>query len=91
MDKIFEQRTEVPNVLCSLFEDNNVALELAKTPSYCPTTKLIGIKYHHFREHVKSVRIKIQPIDNHEQIADQFTKRLATETFKYICYQLLGW
>jgi hypothetical protein len=32
MDKIFEQTTEVPNVCCSLFEDNNGALELARTP-----------------------------------------------------------
>ena len=72
MDKIFEKTMDVPQVYCSLFEDNNGALELAKTPWYCPRTKHIGIKYHHFREHVKSGRIKIQPVGTQEQIVDQF-------------------
>ena len=91
MDKIFEQSTDVPQVHCSLFEDNNGALELAKTPRYRPRTKHIAIKYHHFREHVKSGRIKIQPIDTREQIADQFTKGLSTVTFQYLRYMILGW
>ena len=80
-----------PEIKCTLFEDNNGALELAKQPRYRPRTKHIAIKYHHFREHVKSGRIKIQPIDTQEQIADQFTKGLSTDTFRYLRFQLLGW
>ena len=91
MDDIFDQTTDLPNVHCSLFEDNNGALELAKTPRYRPRTKHIAVKYHHFRSHVKSGRIKILPIDTREQIADQFTKGLSTDTFRYLRFQLLGW
>jgi hypothetical protein len=91
MDKIFDQKTDIPKVHCSLFEDNNGALELARAPRYRPRTKHIAIKYHHFREHVKSGRIKIQPVDTKEQIADQFTKGLSTDIFQYLRYKLLGW
>jgi hypothetical protein len=39
-----------PTVKCTIFEDNNGALELAKAPKMCPRTKhIVAIKYHHFR------------------------------------------
>jgi hypothetical protein len=76
LDNIFDQKTETPSMKCTLFEDNNGALELATAPTYRPRTKHIAIKYHHFREHVKAGRIKIMAIDTHEQIADQFTPRV---------------
>ncbi len=44
---------EKPEIACTLFEDNNGALELANAPRYRPRTKHIALKYHHFREHVK--------------------------------------
>ena len=91
MDSIFGQKTDKPTVHCSLFEDNNGALELAKTPRYRPRTKHIAVKYHHFRSHVKSGKIKIEPIDTREQIADQFTKGLPTDLFQHLRYKLLGW
>ena len=74
MDHIFLQCSSPPMVKCTVFEDNNGALELATTPRYHPRTKHIAIKYHHFREHVKNGIIKIVSIDTKEQIADQFTK-----------------
>ena len=76
---------------CRLFEDNNGALELARQPRYRPRTKHIAIKYHHFREHVKTGKVSIEPIDTKEQIADQFTKALQPTIFKYLRYKLLGW
>jgi hypothetical protein len=91
MDTIYDQLTTTPIVSCTLFEDNNGALELARTPRYRPRTKHIAIKYHHFREHVKSGRIKILAIDTREQIADQFTKGLSADIFKYLRFKLMGW
>ena len=38
-----------PSVKCKIFEDNNGAIELAKTPKICPRTKYTALKYHHFR------------------------------------------
>ena len=91
MELIFNQDQERPIIHCTLFEDNNGALELAKAPRYRPRTKHIGIKYHHFREHVKRGLVSIEPIYTREQIADQFTKGLPTVTFEYLRFKLLGW
>ena len=91
MDHMFDQCSSPPVVKCTVFEDNNGALELAMTPRYRPRTKHIAIKYHHFREHVKNGLIKIVPIDTKEQITDQFTKGLSTSPFQYLRKKLIGW
>ena len=84
-------RTNKPCVKCTLFEDNNGALELAKSPKYRPRTKHIATKYHHFRQHVENGEIIIEAIDTAEQIADQFTKGLPEPTFRFLRKKLLGW
>ena len=91
MESIYGHDKECPVIHCKLFEDNNGALELAREPRYRPRTKHIAIKYHHFREHVKTGRISINAIDTTEQIADQFTKGLSKGVFEYLCYKLMGW
>ena len=91
MAMIFVENTQKVHMHCTLFEDNNGALELAKAPRYRPRTKHIAVKYHHFREKVKNGLIKISPIDTREQIADQFTKGLQVRTFKYLRNKLVGW
>jgi hypothetical protein len=91
MNSIFGDKDTKPTVHCTLFEDNNGALELAKAPRYRPRTKHIAIKYHHFREHVKKGAVSIEPIDTKEQIADQFTKGLQNAVFEYLRFKLLGW
>lgn len=89
--KIYGHDENKPIVHCTLFEDNYGTLELAHEPRYRPRTKHTEIKYHHFREHVKSGRIKISPIDTKEQIVEQFTKGLPTSLFEYLRFQLIGW
>lgn len=91
MDGIFNDSSPKPILHCKLFEDNNGALELAKSPRYRPRTKHIAIKYHHFREHVKLGKVSINAIDTSEQIADIFTKGLPSISFAYLRYKLLGW
>ena len=91
MDEIFGKLSPKPTVHCTLFEDNNGALELATAPRYRPRTKHIAVKYHHFREHVRNGKVSIKPIDTLEQIADQFTKGLQKGTFEYLRYKLIGW
>eukprot|EP00957_Ditylum_brightwellii_P118202 9015472-Ditylum_brightwellii.AAC.1 len=38
---------------CTVFEDNNGCIELAKCPRMRPRTKHISIKHHHFRKKVE--------------------------------------
>eukprot|EP00957_Ditylum_brightwellii_P008323 630092-Ditylum_brightwellii.AAC.1 len=51
---------------CTVFEDNNGCIELAKCPRMRPRTKHIAIKYHHFRSKVKDGSIRIERIDTHD-------------------------
>lgn len=82
---------QTPTVYCKLFEDNSAALEIARVPKMRPRTKHINIKYHHFRQHVKSGQIKILPIDTKDQIADIFTKPLPFHLFNKSRELLLKW
>jgi hypothetical protein len=91
LDGIFGNNSPKPNIHCTLFEDNNGALELANSPRYRPRTKHIAIKYHHFREHVKTGKISIHAIDTKQQIADIFTKALPAPSFTYLRQKLIGW
>ena len=90
-DLVYGNDTKKPEIHCTLFEDNNGALNLAMSPRYRPRTKHIAIKYHHFREHIKNGTVTVNAIDTKDQIADQFTKGLQSSTFKFLRGKLLGW
>jgi hypothetical protein len=79
-----------PYVYCKVFEDNSGALELARLPKLHPRTKHINVCYHHFREHVRKVLIKIFPVGTSDQIADVLTKALAQNDFTRHRIQLCG-
>ena len=77
----FDVVSTEPTVYCKAFEDNSGALELARTPKLRPRTKHINIKYHHFRDHVRSGKIKIYPVKSEDQLADVLTKPLPQNLF----------
>jgi hypothetical protein len=81
----------VPVTKCTVFEDNNGALEMAQTPKMRPRTKHINIKYHHFRSAVQRGDIEIEKIHTSEQEADIFTKPLDEKTFIYLRHKFMGW
>jgi len=56
-----------------------------------PRTKHIALKYKHFREHVRTGKIRINAIDTREQLADIFTKPLPRVAFIYLRHKLCGW
>ncbi|GFH59556.1 hypothetical protein CTEN210_16032 [Chaetoceros tenuissimus] len=70
----------IPNVKCTLFEDNVGAETLAKAPKMTPRTKHIAIKYHNFGEAVKSGVLKIERVDTKEQLTDIFMKATTVKT-----------
>ncbi len=85
-----------PIVRCKAFEDNSGALELARLPKMRPRTKHINVKYHHFREWVKTTAggkgmIEIFPIDTLEQPADLLTKPLDLASFLKHRFTIMGW
>ena len=80
-----------PYLKCTLFEDNDACLQLARAPRMNPRTKYIGLKYHHFRSYVQSEIVKIEPIDTTDQLADMLTKPLEAPQFQKLRKGLLGW
>ena len=83
--------TKPPKIHCTLFEDNVGAETLAKAPKMNPRTKHIAIKYHFFREAVKSNILKISRIDTKNQLADIFTKPTPISTLEPLRKEIMGW
>jgi hypothetical protein len=75
----------------TVFEDNRSCVDLIKAPKMNPRTRYIAIKYHHFREHVRSGQIKIEWIDTARQIADIFTKPLSASKFVFLRERFFCW
>jgi hypothetical protein len=75
----------------TVFEDNKVCVDLIAAPTMRPRTRHIAIKYHHFREHVRTGQIRIKWISTSDQLADIFTKPLPLSKFTTIHQKLLGW
>ena len=50
-------------IKCTVFEDNNGAIELAKAPNMRPMTKHIAIKHYHFRSCVQKGEIIIEKVE----------------------------
>ena len=91
LEPFFGNVLKSPNIKCTVFEDNQSCIALAKAPRMNPRIKYIGLKYHRFREHIKSGKVDIEYIKTGEQIADIFTKPLPTPTFTYLRSKLCGW
>jgi hypothetical protein len=61
----------VPHVHCKIFEYNSGSLELTRLLKFRPRIKHINVCYHHFREHVRSRKVKIFPIGTKDQTANE--------------------
>ena len=82
---------KLPEIKCTVFEDNQSCIALAKAPRMNPRTKYISLKYHHFRSYVSSGLLDIQAKESAEQIGDIFTKALDEKQFLYLRKKLCGY
>ena len=46
-------------VYCTVFEDNSGAVEMANHHKYCPCTKHLNVKMHHFRDYVAGKQVVV--------------------------------
>ena len=88
---LFEILTRDPVFCCTVWEDNEIYITVAKRPKFTPRTKHTAIKYHHFRRFASDGKIIMNSIDTTEHITDIFTKPLGKKSFCYLRYQLMGW
>ena len=82
--------SNLPEINCTLFEDNNSCLALAKALRMNPRTKYIALKYHHFRGYVSNGLVNIKYIETNKQTTDIFTKALDKKQFVYLRKKLCG-
>ena len=78
-------------VHCCIFEDNSGAVEMARIHKFCPQTKHVNAKLHHFRSYVKRGEVSIHAIKTTQQIADYLTKPLNAEQLHKLCAMVMGW
>ena len=88
---LFGLLTREPVFGCTVWEDNESCITVAKSPKFTPRTKHIAIKYHHYRRFVSDGTIIINYIDTTKQVADIFTKPLGEQRFCYLRHKLMGW
>ena len=82
INREFHTISSTPQFVCSMFEDNTAALEIAKVPKMRPRTKHINVSYHFFRNEVEAGRLLILPVDTKDQRADILTKAVDEATLK---------
>ena len=76
----------------TVFEDNNGAISVAKSPKMTPRTKHIAVKYHFFKDKIGEGKgINLEKINTENQIADIFTKGLSIDKFQALHKMLCGW
>jgi hypothetical protein len=68
--------------------DKTNAISVSKNPVLHSKTKHIQIKYHFVKEQVTNIIVQLNYIPSTEQIADIFTKPLATTPFGYLRQKL---
>jgi hypothetical protein len=86
------QQDRTSEIRSTVFEDNNACLSQARTKKFTPRNKHYATKYHFFRKHIGEDKgITLKKIDTTLQIADIFTKGLASESFKKLRKLLMGW
>ena len=88
--KIVQLPTIAPALKSTVFEDNESAIKVAKTPTLAPRTKHIALEIHHFRSCVEAGPIDIESIDALEQIDDILRKPLAEQQFLCLRRKMMG-
>ena len=77
MRQLSSESKNGPTEATAIFEDNQLAICMAKNPQFHGRAKHIGIKYHFIREQVSSGTVDLMYCKTDEMIADMLTKGLS--------------
>jgi len=80
-----------PNAHCVVLKDNNCCCSMTSLPKMRPRTKHLGIKMHHFGEHVRKKLISIHKIPTQHQLANLATKAQPEALFVAQRESLMQW
>ena len=88
MPGVLKTRTSIK---CKIYEDNQAAIAMATSPKVTHRAKHISTKIHHFKQYIRENTIPVEHIPTNMQIADMFTKPLATKLFISLRHKSMGW
>nr|GEV19418.1 retrovirus-related Pol polyprotein from transposon TNT 1-94 [Tanacetum cinerariifolium] len=71
-----------------MYCDSQAAIAIASNPLQHSRTKHIDVRYHFIKEQVKKGIVELFFVGTEYQLADQFTKALTEDRFKYLVRQL---
>jgi len=75
-----------------IYEDNASCIVLAtKDSHFKPRTKHISLKYHHFRDYIRSGALQITKVPTVSNLVDIFTKPLTQTLYDRLRLGMMGW
>jgi hypothetical protein len=86
--------THLPSVLppSTMYEDNASCIAIAtKDNHHKPRTKHISLKYHHFKDYMKTGALNIVKVPSASNFADIFTKPLTQALHERLRLGMMGW
>ena len=84
-------KSSVAHMACTVFEDNQGAIALAKVLTMMPHSKHIAIPYHFFIEYVRRKKIDGVHVATNNQLVDMLTKGLVQVKFEKLRKMPMGW
>jgi hypothetical protein len=81
LDRVLKELGNTDSSTIILFEDNKSCIQFSKNNSVHKRSKHIDQRYHYIRELVADNRIRLEYIPTDQNIADMFTKPLASDRF----------
>ena len=82
--KVIQVIHKQAKVHCKVFEDNSGAIEMSTNDKFCPRTKHINNKIHHFLQYVDNGSISVRHIGTLDQPEDILTKPTSQPLFQKI-------
>ena len=90
INEVFSLMMNFPNFYCKVWEDNQSCIPMATFQKFTPRSKHIVVKYHHFKQYIKSSEIQINFVHTELQQADNLTKKVKIELFPNLRYMLIN-
>ena len=87
----YEITSTKAKIHCRVYEDNSGVLEMAQEYKYCPRTKFLNIKLHHFRDYMERKEVSIHKVATQDQHADFLTKPLSEDLHIKHRKAIQGW
>ena len=87
---VFSFKSSVARTACTVFEDNQGAIALAKVPMMTPRSKHIAVPYHFFREDVRRKESDAVHVATDDQLADMVTEGLVQVKLEKLQKMLMG-